>query len=318
MQSESFRVGDQLVEHVAGQSVGNVMQRWRELRRQEPELFGGVRVWQSPTAFADSVIYAWQQQEESARFENLVRIVDGLRTHWTEQAAERNWLSQTMQQCVPLGCTPLVQVTDTGLAMPAKAAARATHDRQRDLLRLKARQEKTKAVYKCGPREVLQTAQAMHFRMVALNSERQTVLAEARACGWLHWRPNPERVLLEPASSQAWAKPLTEGSSRMGPEFRVNRDSWVEAGVPKPLEGRQLKEGEPLLTEVDYFGEKTGEVDTLVLAAEPDLLSPEEQLRVEAALLHPSCRSKVEARLAQLAYVLAEATGDEEQHTEED
>ena len=100
--------------------MGNVMQSWRKLRESDPELFQGLRVWQSPTAFVDSVIYSWQQAEESARFENLLRLVDSLRTRWTDQAQERNYLSQAVQVSVPPGCTPLGQVIDTGFVPVAR------------------------------------------------------------------------------------------------------------------------------------------------------------------------------------------------------
>ena len=195
LQSDTFVVAGVEVHREAGQSVGNTMQGWRNLRDSEPGLFEGVRVWQSPTAFADSIIYAWQQADEASRFGNIIRVVDSLRTHWTEQAAERNFLCQAVQACVPPGCTPLCQVTDTGLAQPAKAAASEEHDRQRRMLRLKAREEGAKPSYKVGPREILQTVQAMHKKMCAMNASRQTVLAEARACGWLRWRPDTGRDL---------------------------------------------------------------------------------------------------------------------------
>ena len=122
LRTVSFEIGGVVTMYKEGQPVGNIMQGWRKLRESDPDLFQRVRVWQSPTAFVDSVIWSWQQAEEAARFENLLRLVDSLGTHWTDQAMERNWLSQTLQACVPPGCTPLGQPTDTGFAMPGKAA----------------------------------------------------------------------------------------------------------------------------------------------------------------------------------------------------
>ena len=115
----------------AGDSVGNVMQRWRQIRKGHPELLAGLRVWQSPTAFVHGVVWSWQQAEEASRFESLVRVVDSLRTHWTPDAQERNFLAQTVQQCVAPGQTPLTQPTDTGFAQLGKAAANDEHERQR-------------------------------------------------------------------------------------------------------------------------------------------------------------------------------------------
>ena len=182
IQTEEFHLGGKEIVHKAGESVGNVMQSWRKLRQEAPELFAALRVWQSPTAFVDSVIFSWQQKE-SARFENLLRLVDSLSTHWSDQVQERNFLQQTVQVSVPPGCTPIGQPTDTGFAMPGKAACREEHDRQRYLLKPKARQQGTPAVFKVGSREMLQAAKAMHDRFVSLNTEAETVIAEARACG---------------------------------------------------------------------------------------------------------------------------------------
>ena len=106
IQTEEFHLGAKEIVHKAGESVGNVMQSWRKLRQEAPELFAALRVWQSPTAFVDSVIFSWQQEEESARFENLLRLVDSLSTHWSDQVQERNFLQQTVQVSVPPGCTP--------------------------------------------------------------------------------------------------------------------------------------------------------------------------------------------------------------------
>jgi len=190
VQDESFVYCGKPVHRKAGTSAGNTMMKWRQAREQHPELFDGLKVWQSPTAFVDSIVWSWQQREESSRHSQIVRLVDSLRTHWTDQSQHRNFLSQAIQLCVPPGCTPLAQPTDTGFAQPAKAAARTEHDRQRALLERKARAEGANCVHKVGAQELLQTAGAMHKRMVELNQSAETVLAEARACGWMHWRPD--------------------------------------------------------------------------------------------------------------------------------
>ena len=36
---------------------GNLMPSWRKLRKQEPELFQRIRVWQQPCATCDSIIW---------------------------------------------------------------------------------------------------------------------------------------------------------------------------------------------------------------------------------------------------------------------
>ncbi len=303
LQAETFHVGDVVCSRKKGEKAGNIMQSWRQCRAKEPELFRDIKVWQSPTAFVDGVIWAWQQHEESARFESLVRIVDSLATCWSPDSTERNFLCQTVQASVPPGCTPLMQVTDTGFAMPAKAAAREEHERQRKLLLLKARTEKVAPVYKVGAREMLQTAQAMHKRMVELNTTRQAVIAESRCAGWLHWRPDITAKVLVKADSQQWAKRWTEGSSRMGPSFRERRDSFVEHGLPVKMVSRAEQLGEPRELQVSYFNE---DADDLELTGQPDLMTPQEQLQLTAALLHPAVRTRLEQELAELTLMTSQ------------
>jgi hypothetical protein len=57
LQSESFMVGDVECSRKKGEKVGNIMQSWRQVRTNEPELFRNLRVWQSPTAFVDGAIW---------------------------------------------------------------------------------------------------------------------------------------------------------------------------------------------------------------------------------------------------------------------
>ena len=307
-----FEIGGVQTVRKKGDPVGNIMVSWRKARRARPDLFLNKRVWQSPTGFVNSVIYSWQQEEESARFANLLRLVDSLSTHWTEQASERNWLSQAVQACVPPGCTPLGQPTDTGFAQPAKAACRREHERQRYLLKQKSRQQGCKAVLKIGPTEILQAVDAMHSAFVSLNEESEAVVAEARACGWFHWRPNKEGSLVR-ADTQQWAQRHTEGSSRMGPDFRENRESWVEEGKVKPLEADEWKKvsngPDPKEQQGDYFKPKAGEEPVLEIeAAEPanDFMTDDQLFGLNCALLHPSARTQQEELRAQMVLVTSQ------------
>ena len=81
IQSESFVNADTVCEHEAGKSVGRVMSGWRKLRAAQPALFAaGIRVWQSPTAFVDAVIYKWQQDLEASSNSCQIRIVDAFKS----------------------------------------------------------------------------------------------------------------------------------------------------------------------------------------------------------------------------------------------
>ena len=136
----------------------------------------------------------------------------------------------------------------------------------------------------------MMTARVMHLKMEQLNDERQTVLSELRATGWLHFRPHAGK--LRRAEEESWAVNLTEGTHKMGPNFREHREDHVVEGIPQHV----MLEVKPQRLEDAYFDD----YDALVIEAEPDVLTMVEQRRLDAALLHPSMRAEIEQELAEL------------------
>ena len=157
------------------------------------------------------------------------------------------------------------------------------------------------------------TDQAMHRRMVELNNRRQAVIAESRAVGWLHWRPDSTAKVLVKDDSKEWAKRWTEGSSRMGPAFRVKRDSFVENGLPVKVVSKAEQLGEPRELQVSYFNEDANDLE---LTGESDLMTPQEQLQLTSALLHPSVRTRLEQELAELTLVTSQKPNEKKQKGE--
>ena len=120
---------------------------------------------------------------------------------------------------------------------------------------------------------MFQVAIVMHKKMEALATERNTVLSEARACGWLHWRPGPSGLQL--ASEQQWAKSLTESTHKIAPEVRARRGEGVVLG--RPTFDYSKNQIAPERLENCYFNE-----EDLVLDADQGLLDPVAQRRLEA------------------------------------
>ena len=313
LQSEQFTLGDHTVSREAGQSAGNLMAGWRAARASRPELFQSVRVWQSPTAFVDSVIWRWQQELEASEFVSQVRIVGAFRTAWTDQAQEVSWLTNAAQVCVAPGCTPLSQVTDTGLAMPAKAAARQEQDRLKTLLLLKARQEKTTCQFRVGPAEILGVANAMHSRMASLNAERQTVLAEGIACGWLAYRPVQGRMV--PVSEQSWASGFPLTSSRLDQGHLADRYSFLDStGKPTLLDSQEktLQAVQPQELQTSYFEpdckDEAAQPLDLGLTLSTALAASDEALHCLTHTVHPALRDKQASINAELAQLCSQRT----------
>ncbi len=197
----------------------------------------------------------------------------------------------------------MAHVTDTGFAQPAKAAARREQERLRGLPRLKAREQGAPLQHKVGPRELLQVAETIRDAMVSLAADRNQVLVEARACGWCHYRPDTQEHKLKPVLGQPWAAGLTEGSSRIGPEQRSERGADVTDGVPNPLLDKKLEPAEGQ-AQLSYF-DQDAELD-LVLLGQQAVQQGLDELRLEAALLHPKVRSQEEETLAEVALLTSQ------------
>ena len=225
--------------------------------------------------------------------------MDSLATHWSDQSQEANFLMQVMQASVPAGCTPVTQLTDTAFAQPAKAAARQCHDKQKSLFLLKASQQGVKPTFKYGTREMMEVAIVMHERMVQLAQANNTVLAEARAVGWLHFRPGGEQLV--EASRQKWAGNLRESTRKIAPDLMKRRAETVKDG--KPVLDYGVDKLQPERLENSYFDDGDGGDGDLVLDAGQEVLDLVESRRLDAALLHPSVRAEVEQKLAEVALV---------------
>ena len=99
IEDERFWVNGVLIERKAGEAVpANIMQGWRKLRQECPDLFQkDVLVWQQPAAVVDQVLYFWYQKLEASETRQQVRCVDMLKAGWTEEAQEANFLFQSSQ-----------------------------------------------------------------------------------------------------------------------------------------------------------------------------------------------------------------------------
>ena len=89
----------------------------------------------------------------------------------------------------------------------------------------------------------------------------------------------------------------------MGPAFRTTRDSFVENGLPVKMVSKAEQLGEPRELQISYFNE---DADDLELTGESDLMTPQEQLQLTAALLHPAVRTRLEQELAELTLVTSQ------------
>jgi len=189
----------------AGDSAKGAMAGWLKLRREQPALFAGLRVWQQPCAVVDQIVWRWQLQLDAAEHRQAVRVTDCLGAVWSTRSKQAAWLLQQLQAPVAPGCTPLAQPTDTHLAKVGKDTGRQKKKELRGLLRLAALKLNKPVVYHTSLREILLVAAAMHEGMAQLNEKIEVVLQAARSCGWLSYRPSLTSGCLERADKQLWA-----------------------------------------------------------------------------------------------------------------
>ncbi len=91
---------------------------------------------------------------------------------------------------------------------------------------------------------------------------------------------------------------MTEGTHKLGPRFRDQREDHVQDGKPQA----DAPMPEPDKMEEDYFKAEA----VLELEGEQAVWSLVEQRQFEAALLHPSVRQEVEDELAEVALMTSQ------------
>ena len=125
--------------------------------------------------------------------------------------------------------TPVLQLTDTDIAFPRKAAAvRAKGVLSRQMRQI-AEAHKERASFHCGPRESIVIAAECHEATVKLNAQNELVLGCLRRNAMLVWRPDAKTGKLYDCSHEAWCKDLPIGSHRMKSSWLDNRKLWLKA-----------------------------------------------------------------------------------------
>ena len=274
----------------------SLMGEWRKLRKEQPDLFSQLRVWQQPAAVVDQIIWRWQCELEAAEYSQAVRCTDTLSAAWSKQSKEITWLLQQMGCPVPEGCTPLCQPTDTHLAKPAKDAGRQEKDRLRELMRLCCLQLGQTVRYVSGKKEMVQIALAMQAAMQELNSKTEVVFQAARAGGWLAYRPDSQGNLAR-ADRQVWAQIHLETGGRVSAAQLQPRYNWLD------------QTGKPVRQDnTDFSAEQHQHLPPVQPEAEdleledwqPDHLNQEEKALAQAVQTHPALRPD-DALAAQVA-----------------
>ena len=128
------------------------------------------------------------------------------------------------------GVTCLVQVTDTDHAWSFKAGVSAAQAEERKEQNLAAKAAGVVCAMKCGPREIMKIIHAAHAAQEKRAGETGWIVKALRRNGYLHWRPDLEKMKMALSSMQDWAADKPEGSYRFPSRWLEERGDWLKNG----------------------------------------------------------------------------------------
>jgi hypothetical protein len=261
---EQFIYNGVETKRVAGEKVpANLGKAIRDLKRLKPEFWqrlqdAQIEIYQQPAGFEDGIITAWKIQKQGKKYVCSV----GLRDMFGGGLAETSRLSMCainqLATWIWGKLTPVLQVTDTDVAMRMKATTRSAHDRLRvELMRL-AEGEDTRAIFRCGFYEMLRIIVETVEELVAKMAPGQDILAAIRRNGWGALRPSLSKGTFVRADEQEWCKAFPEGNNRMKRSWLDKRYSWMdEKGLPiAPQLGEEAQLSLENQEEQSYHGEE--------------------------------------------------------------
>jgi len=175
----------------AGQSCGNLLQGWRELRdrgtEQQRQWMNKLSVTSQPAGFVDGVVVSWVVEELAEEFPQAIHLRDSYAAGASESCKTASYLGHQLRCTIAGKMTPVLQVSDTDVAAPLKAAAERI---KQEMLRRK-REEclvagEAATQLQCTPAEILE--------LVARRKRQEQGSVEARAA----LLPPPLRPSLPP------------------------------------------------------------------------------------------------------------------------
>ena len=248
-----FIVGGKQITHEMGKTSGPLMYSLVELRKKEPQLFEGLIVCQQPSAWMDEIIQSWIIADTGERTDQAVHQRDLFAAALTPTAKKLMKVYQTIPAWIAAKMTPVLQLTDTHIVFPAKAAATRFKEQLAREMRAAAKLEGRKEEFHCGTKELIKVAKHIHDFMVDMNTKDDIVLKGLRANGMLCWKPMGGKLERADVDEKLRAHPV--GQHRMKHSWLKNRYQWLdEKGRPKPADWNRSESAQELedLQEQDY------------------------------------------------------------------
>ena len=144
---------------------------------------------------------------------------------------ESNYFLHQIKHVIGAKQTAKLQLTDTTVSFPCKAAAQRQKSQLRKLLLQKAHADGTAEKLEAGTKEVTQLAVVMQEETTKI-ADRGDFVRARRSAGFFVYKPDESGSGLRLCSSD-WAKHLPLFGHRVGRELAANRMTWMsEEGKP--------------------------------------------------------------------------------------
>jgi hypothetical protein len=242
--SEEFVLDGKHVKREAGSKVHpGLMAPWRKLRKDMPRLFDkGVRVWGQPVAYMDSIICLWHSALIGKEVKQAIHQVDMFSGELTQEVRESNFFLHQIKHVIGAKQTAKLQLTDTTVSFPCKAAAQKKKAVLRRRLLEKSKAEGVPERLEAGPAEVMELAVAMQAEAIAIAERGEYVKAMRSACFFVY---QPVEGGLAPCPGE-WATHSPLAGHRIGTELSENRLQWLGPDrKPLPCDWSRLKRNKP-------------------------------------------------------------------------
>ncbi len=188
IQDEVFTYNGQQVVRKAGEKLHPALGApFRRLRDEAPEFWvslkaAGTRLCQQPAGFEDTIISCWKVQAQAELYPCSVAVRDIFNAPLSEDARDMMRLHQQIPSWVRGKMTATIRVTDRHIAAKMKAVRRQVHSELRRELIALAELEECRAVFKCGPYEVLRTLLSTVNTMREERIEQDLILSHEGQC----------------------------------------------------------------------------------------------------------------------------------------
>ena len=177
LKDEQFRVRATDVQRKKGEKVGNIMQGWRDIRSNHPELLKGLSVTQQPAATMDNIIMSWVIEEEADEFPISYWQRDMLACGHSPETSGVLRTCNQMQTPIAGKMTTYLQLTDTDFAKQFKYYMRHKMDELRPRGQQQLLEKGMRETWRAELAHVAETIQYAHQQMVRENEEKRWVIA---------------------------------------------------------------------------------------------------------------------------------------------